>query len=237
LEKISARESAALVDLVQVTKAQRLIEFGTWQGRSALAFLMEATKAHPQATITCVDTWLGSSEHWASVFKKGEWAFENLAIVEGEPTFIETFRAAIREHGFSNNVKILRCPTAFSESYLAENATNPDLFYIDADHSSAAVMEDIAIASRITTHGLVCGDDWGWRTVRWGVLKSAVRLGVDMFVSPDKKTWALGKRGQRTFTDALVERGWKKAPRLTVLGSLMARQLRQILRGVHRTHR
>lgn len=234
---ITARESAALVDLVQVTKAQRIIELGSWQGRSALAFLREATKAHPQATITCVDTWLGSSEHWASSGKQGEWSFANLVIVDGEPTFIETFRTAIREHGFLDNVKILRCPTAFSKSYLAENTPDPDLFYIDADHSSAAVMDDITIASRITIHGLVCGDDWGWPSVRWGVLKSAVRLGFDMFVAPDQTAWALGKRSHRPFTDALVERGWKRAPRLSVLGFLMAHRIGQILRGVHRTHR
>ncbi len=237
MAKISPRQSDALVDLVQVTEAQTLIEFGSWQGRSALAFLSEATKTHPHASITCVDTWLGSSEHWASSGKQGEWSFANLQIIDGEPTFIETFRNGIREHGFAENVKILRCPSAFSESYLAENAPDPDLFYIDADHSSAAVIQDIAIASRITTHGLVCGDDWGWPSVRWGVLKSAAQLGLDIFVAPDEVAWALGNRSNRAITDALVKRGWRRVSRLAVLAFLIVHRLRQILRGVRRTHR
>ncbi len=57
--KITPRESAALADLVHVTNAERIVEFGSWQGRSALAFLLEATKINPKAVITCVDTWLG----------------------------------------------------------------------------------------------------------------------------------------------------------------------------------
>ena len=96
-----------------------------------------------------------------------------MQVVDGEPTFIERFKNGMGDYGFAKNVEIRRCPTAFSESYLAENAPDSKLFYIDADPSSAAVVQDIAIASRITTHGLVCGDDWGWRSVRWGLLKSA----------------------------------------------------------------
>ncbi len=154
-----------------------------------------------------------------------------MQVVDGEPTFIETFKNGMGDHGFAKNVEIRRCPTAFSESYLAENAPDSELFYIDADPSSAAVVQDIAIASRITTHGLVCGDDWGWRNVRWGVLKSAEQLNVDMFVATDEIAGALGNHSNRTITDALVKRGWKKESRLAVLTFLVAHRLGQILRG------
>lgn len=223
MAKVTARDSLALVELVRATRARSIVEFGSWQGRSALTFLTEATQSHPEATIVCVDTWLGSREHWSDTAGGGEWSFTNLEIVEGEPNFINTFRRVIEEHGFAPNVKVLRCPTAFSEFWLKENCPEPDLFYIDADHSTAAVIQDIAIAWRIATNGLVCGDDWTWEdrplrfpSVRKGVLKSALRLGVDVFVAPDEVTWALKNPNRPELTGFLEHLGWRRVSRFSL---------------------
>lgn len=217
---VAARESDAIKDLVLVAEAQTIIEFGSWQGRSALAFLLQATKSHPNATITCVDTWLGSSEHWSNTVG-GEWSFGNLDVVDGEPRIIETFRRTIHEHGFDQNVRILRCPTAFSEKWLKKNVPDPDLVYIDADHSTEAVYRDIGIACRLVTQGLVCGDDWPWISVRRGILKYALRFGAEIVVDPLRTTWALSNPINPELTLSLVKCGWSRVSRLAVLARLV----------------
>lgn len=208
--KILPRESEAISDLVQVSQATRIVEFGSWQGRSALAFLQEATKIDSHATITCVDTWLGSSEHWNPAAQDGEWSFTNLEIEDGEPRFIETFREAIRLHGFTNNVKVLRCPSQFSQAYLLENFDNPDLFYIDADHSTPAVLKDFAIAERVTREGVIAGDDWCWPSVQRAVVRQAIRHGMALYVAADDFAWVALRRSQKNIAEELVRRGWAK---------------------------
>jgi len=217
---VAARESDAIKDLVRLAEAQTIIEFGSWQGRSALAFLLEATKSHPNVTITCVDTWLGSSEHWSNTVG-GEWSFGNLDVVDGEPRIIDTFRRTILEHGFQENVRILRCPTAFSEKWLKKNVPNSDLIYIDADHSTDAVYRDVCIASRLATQGVVCGDDWPWISVRRGILKYALRFGAKIFVDPLRTTWAISQPKNPELGLALEKCGWSPVSGLAVLSRLI----------------
>ena len=61
---VTPRESQALVNLVEVLKPLKVLEFGSWQGRSALSFMAEMKRLSLDGEITCVDTWLGSPEHW-----------------------------------------------------------------------------------------------------------------------------------------------------------------------------
>lgn len=233
-ESIEPRDSQALRDLVRATQPERIVEFGSWHGRSALAFLLEAKKTNPEVMITCVDTWLGSPEHWDARNLSGEWSFDNLLLSDGEPTFIEVFREGMSHHGLSSNSQILRCPSAFSESYLRKNFYDPDLFYIDADHSTKAVISDISIAHRLSPTGLISGDDWCWPSVQRAVLKVALELGAEIIVADDDFAWALGRRHNTVEITALKEKGWKKRPKIAVLMFLAAHLLTKPLRRLSR---
>jgi hypothetical protein len=46
----------------------------------------------------------------------------------------------------------------------------PDLVYIDAEHTTEAVMKDLrAWYPFVQENGVLCGDDWSWHTVREAV--------------------------------------------------------------------
>ena len=150
---VTPRDSQAIRDLVHVVRPARIIEFGSWQGRSALSFLIEASKFNPLSRITCVDTWLGSPEHWDPHNTDVEWGHQNLLLEDGEPQFFSTFKAAVESNGFSERVDIVRAPTSFAGGYLVANYPDTDLIYIDADHSARAVKADISVARRISSGG------------------------------------------------------------------------------------
>ncbi len=150
--------------------------------------------------------------------------------MDGEPTFIETFRVAVSEYGFTQNVRILRCPSQYSEAYLAEHFADPDLFYIDADHTTPAVLRDIDTASRLTPRGLIAGDDWCWPSVQRAVLRSAIRLRMSIFAAQDDFAWALISKQHSHITQELVKRGWRERNIALVIAFLLYHRITQVLR-------
>jgi len=180
---VIARESQALEDLIRVIRPNSAIEFGSWEGRSALNLMRTAASIDLDMQLVCVDTWLGSREHWADSFPNSEFSFEHLKLRNGEPQVLEIFKDAIKAHGFENKVSIVRAPTTVAVPYLIRTGLVAHLVYIDADHSFRSVLADLRSADSILGHeGAIAGDDWTWPSVRaavgyfsWGrrtVLKS-----------------------------------------------------------------
>ena len=60
----------------------------------------------------------------------------------------------------------------------------PDLIYIDAEHTTEAVYEDLtAWYPFVENHGILCGDDWGWESVRIAVQKFAAEKSKQIYAS------------------------------------------------------
>ena len=63
-----------------------------------------------------------------------------------------------------------------------EHGLAPDLVYVDADHSTAAVVNDILIITRLFPSAHVVGDDWrsghGPRRVQIVAAEEQLRIGV-----------------------------------------------------------
>jgi hypothetical protein len=50
----------------------------------------------------------------------------------------------------------------------------PDLVYIDGEHTTEAVYEDLkAWYPLVQGHGILCGDDWSWDSVKKAVERFA----------------------------------------------------------------
>jgi len=214
---VTPRDSQAIRDLVHVVRPARIIEFGSWQGRSALSFLIEASKFNPLTKITCVDTWLGSAEHWDPHNTDVEWGHQNLLLEDGEPQFFSTFKAAIESNGFSERVDIVRAPTSFAGSYLVANYPDADLIFIDADHSAGAVKADISIARQLSSEGLIAGDDWCWPSVKFGAVAESLLTRDRILRAPDDFGWALVRPGQEDLSQGLLKRGWRRTSKFRVL--------------------
>ena len=185
-----------LVSLIQEARPKRILEIGSWQGFSAIAFLEESKSLGIEAEITCVDTWLGSIEHWLDKKPGSEWSLAAMNVKNGEPTFIEDFRKNVREAGFAGQVTTLRAPSEVGLRYLSKLKKSFDLIFIDGDHSYAAVASDLRLSKKLLAKGgTLSGDDWNWPGVRRAVIRFALseKLRIEIF----GRTWRLQDKSSR----------------------------------------
>lgn len=213
----SHSRNKSLADLIVILRPEKMVEFGSWEGASAIVFLETAKDSSLKLRLICVDTWLGSQEHWNNDLPNSDWSFERLRVVNGEPLVIDTFRQNIEAAGFLQDIGIVRAPVVHAGGYLRDTYGEVDLVYIDADHSFSSVREDLKVAEEIIADkGMIAGDDWGWPTVRLSVaLSCAFRRQI--IASPDGTTYLLYKKSLRPVADEFLNEGWSKKAGTSVL--------------------
>ena len=124
----------------------RVIEIGSWEGRSALFFLNYL----PPARIVCIDTFAGGQEHlesrdYRSLLRRVERRFD----------------ANTRE--FGPRVQKIKATSADALSALAHEGRRFDIAYIDGSHRADDVKSDAALSwPLMRTGGLVIFDDYLW---------------------------------------------------------------------------
>lgn len=205
--EIEPRDLEALKDLMAVVAPRVIVELGSWEGRSALTFLLQARQMSLSTEIICIDTWLGSAEMWLNVYPDSEWSFERLRVVEGEPHILETFWHAIKKNNLSTQTSIVRAPTLIAVPYLSRIGTQAQLVYIDADHSFGAVLADLySVASILDENGVVAGDDFGKQPVRLAVSRF---VGFRKIVLSKQGQFVILERNKQSLMQRFMERGWK----------------------------
>jgi hypothetical protein len=148
-----------------------IIELGSWLGRSTMHLL----EAAPNATILCVDHWLGSAEHQT----RPEWK-------EKLPRLYETF---LRHHWPSRDrIVPMRMDTVEGMHEIAKAGVKPDLVYVDASHDADSVCRDLSSARLLFPSAQLCGDDWTFETVRAGVQR-AIRDWPDQLITDEVCWW------------------------------------------------
>jgi hypothetical protein len=206
-----------LRDLITIIRPKEIIEFGSWEGRSATAFLQFAKEINLTTKILCVDTWLGSSEHWSDKLSGSEWGIDHLRIEAGQPQILDTFWRTIETFGLSNQVSILRCLTENSGPYLKKFHRSANLIYIDAAHDFQSVHSDLRVAERSFSFIHISGDDFHWPEVRIAILLFAFRRNYQVLVGANKTTWLIITKEMATIEEMFVRSGWRKIKRLRVL--------------------
>ena len=151
-----------------------VIEFGSWLGRSTAALLSAKT-------LVCVDHWLGSSEHQATIDKNGLKPFEE---------FTGQFEAEIKSGPLVIHRGTLRS-RAFCLRLAATYGTQADLVFIDASHALEHVREDIQLAEvLLKPDGILAGHDYGHKQYR------DVQTVVDEYGTPSlvETIWWFGRQ-------------------------------------------
>jgi predicted O-methyltransferase YrrM len=129
----------------------RMLEIGSWEGRSALFFLNYL----PQVQLTCVDTFAGGQEHQAAAAASPEDA-ETLRLVE--PHFDANTRA------FSGRIEKIKAPSVDALIQLGVAERRFDIAYIDGGHRAREVYADSALTWPLMAKGgLVIFDDYQWQ--------------------------------------------------------------------------
>jgi hypothetical protein len=143
-----------------------VVELGAWLGLST----RHIANLAPHATVVSIDHWQGSPEH------KAQERFQKLL-----PRLYETFQA--RCWDYRDRIVPLRMSTLEGLRAVADAGVQPELVYVDAEHSYEAVSAELALARQLFPRAALAGDDYDWQGVRQAVDQFARRHGlvVDRF--------------------------------------------------------
>lgn len=154
---VHKREFDMFYALAELIQPKVILEIGSWEGRSALSW-GEVAKNNG-GVLVCVDTWLGSTEHYENSLPEGEWARSRIFLEDGYPSIYKTFVTTIR----NNNLQdfIIPIPIDSHQAFMLLERANvrPDITYVDASHDYDSVLADLRAAHRIGSR-IICGDDY-----------------------------------------------------------------------------
>lgn len=154
---VTKREFDMFYALAELIKPKVILEIGSWEGRSALSW-GEVAK-NEGGVLICVDTWLGSTEHYENSLPEGEWARSRIFLEDGYPSIYKTFVTTIRNNGLQDFVIPIPIDSHQAFILLEKAGVQPDITYIDASHDYSSVLADLRAAHRIGSK-VICGDDY-----------------------------------------------------------------------------
>jgi len=176
----------------QVIRTQRpnlIIEVGTWKGGSALHMAECMTAADIDGEIVCVDSFLGSPEHWIMPQLKS-----SMMMVNGRPRLYEQFLSNVNNAGLQKLITPFPAPANVAAQVLRHRRVQADLIYIDGAHDYASVRADLkAFWPLVRPGGTMIGDDFltAWPGVVRAASEFAEQRGVPLGQSHGK--WVLVK--------------------------------------------
>ena len=143
-----------LESLLKSRKVKIIIEVGSWLGLSTRHM---ASRLPSGGKLYAVDHWLGSIEHQTRP------EFSELL-----PHLYEQFLSNVIHAQLTDVIIPIRMDSRSAADYL--KSVSPDLIYIDAGHDTASVYADLTTwFPYVQGHGVLCGDDWAWDSVRAAV--------------------------------------------------------------------
>lgn len=150
-------------------RALRILEIGSWEGRSALFFLNYL----PRARLVCVDTFAGSIEHHT-------WPWWQRI---GQLRSIET-RFDRNLAPFAHRVRKLKDDSLHAVGRLGLEGQRFDLVYVDGSHRAIDVYRDGVLAwPLVAPGGIVMFDDYQRQL---GPAEERPHVGIDAFLAAVK---------------------------------------------------
>jgi predicted O-methyltransferase YrrM len=174
LQSWPSSQSPVFKELIDEIKPKNIIEVGSWKGVSALV-MAEAGK--PYGThIHCVDTWLGSYEHFITnkdKLPRDAW---------GYPQLFHQFLANVKKSGYQDSITPYPMCSVDGARWLSAQKITAPLIYIDGAHDMETVYQDCRMYwSLLEKGGIMFGDDHlVFASVFAGVIRFACERGIDM---------------------------------------------------------
>jgi len=157
----SAGNANQIADIFSKNDIHVVVEVGSWIGGGSTRHMGEFLKKC-NGTLYAVDTWLGNITQQA-----GGDAYQ--------PVLGHVYQQFLSNmiHWNLTDV-VIPCRMRSLEASKALDA-KPDLIYIDAEHTTEAVYEDLlAWYPFVKGHGILCGDDWHYSDVKVAVNRFAL---------------------------------------------------------------
>lgn len=178
--------------IITETRPSVIIEIGSFLGESATNMGRITKKLNLDIPIICIDTWLGSDEHWrVDGCNMIEW-WGNFA--NGTSTMYDQFIINVLLSGLDD--RIFPLPNTSTNIYkiLKSKQVFADLIYVDGSHDKEDVKKDIRMYWEIlSSGGTMFGDDYNsWQMVREAVQESSIEMGIPLTVR-DQHFWTFKK--------------------------------------------
>jgi len=179
-------ESPIFEHVIGKYRPTKMIEVGSWKGASAnrIAGLMKSIIPSPDAQLVCVDTWLGSVEHWIN--RSEPTMYPALNQKWGRPQIYEQFLANAIHTKNQDIIVPFPVSSIVAANFFLAKGMKADAVYIDAGHQYEDVIADLeAYWKVLRPGGVIFGDDYilGWIGVVRAVHDFAERQHVSVDVS------------------------------------------------------
>jgi predicted O-methyltransferase YrrM len=179
--------------LFEKLRPKRVAEIGTWKGASALHMAQLAREFGIEGCeILCIDTWLGSVEHWYD--RQRPDYFRSLRLRHGYPMLYFTFLANVVRAGAQDIVVPFPIASAGAARLLAAHQVAFDLIYIDAAHQYEEARLDVELFwPLVRPGGVLFGDDYSasFPGVRRAVEEFAAGRNVRLQTSERSNKWLI----------------------------------------------
>lgn len=141
-----------------------IVEVGTWKGWSAFKMVEICRQYYEDFQIICVDTWLGSVEHWMMNFQNSEGEYITSVrdtLKNGRTTLYELFLSNVVHKGYEKYITPFPIDSINAAYYLYNAKIVPDMVYVDAGNEYQSVKIDLYnYAQILKPYGYLLGDDW-----------------------------------------------------------------------------
>lgn len=178
-----ASDSPVFNYVIENFKPQTIIEVGTWKGRSAINMANICKRLGLDTQILCIDTWLGSVEHWTHLDPN----LPTTALKNGRPILYDQFISNVIHSGLTDYITPFPIDSVNGALTLEKYGVQADFIYIDAGHEYDSVKADLLNYRRLVKKGgILVGDDWFHGPIKQAVADS---LGQVETFSHDKFIW------------------------------------------------
>jgi predicted O-methyltransferase YrrM len=154
---------------MQASKPSLVIEVGSFLGYSAIKMAKEVQRLGLDTKIICIDTWLGSPEHYS--MHKGDMKDDRLGYKHGYPTMYYKFISNVILNGVQDIIQPFPYPSSIAYKTLdrlfSELNVKADFIFVDGSHEEHDVALDLYYYYQLLKDdGQLWGDDWGWEGVQ-----------------------------------------------------------------------
>jgi cephalosporin hydroxylase len=161
-------ESPVFRDIISELQPKLIIEVGSWKGASAIHMAKTCLEFYSDFEIVCIDTWLGSVEHWT-----GDQSLLMKYAVNGRPNIYQQFLSNVYASDLQEYITPFPIDSLNGAEVLARLKVSADFIYVDAGHEYLSVRNDFtAYSALLREGGYLLGDDWNYQPVKDAAIDS-----------------------------------------------------------------
>lgn len=176
--------------VLKVLRPNLVIEVGSWKGQSTVNMAKIARDLALPTRIICVDTWLGSIEHWDQ--NRPDDIYSSLQKRNGYPQLYYTFLGNVVKEELCDYVLPFPQTSINAYEWFRRHKVQADFIYLDSTLEYEAVRMDAQCYWRLLSDGgVLVGDDYPREGVQRAAHDFASEVGRDLVVIGPK--WLIAK--------------------------------------------